>query len=155
MNGARPRAARPGEASPDSAAPDEEAAPGDSPPGAERLPRSHRIRHTEEIRGLLRRGKRTRTSNLDAFVASSPVPHPRLGLIVPKHRRRVVDRNRLKRRLRELGRRRLLPALAEAGISADILIRARPDAYDATFEELRRQVLELAHTLCRDASSWA
>lgn len=155
MNGARPRTTRSGEASPDSAAPAEEAAPGSGSSEGERLPRSSRIRHTKEIQGLLRRGKRKSTSHLDVFFASSPVSHSRLGLVVPKHRHVIVERNRLKRRLREVGRRQLLPRLAEAGLAADILIRARPEAYEATFQELQEQVVELAETLCSDGPSWA
>lgn len=75
--------------------------------------------------------------------------------MVPKHRHVVVERNRLKRRLREVGRRQLLPRLAEAGLAADLLIRARPEAYEATFQELQEQVVELAETLCSDGPSWA
>jgi ribonuclease P protein component len=41
-------------------------------------------------------------------------------------------RNRLKRRLRELSRLRLLPT----DIAADVVIRIRPNAYGASFEEL-------------------
>lgn len=41
----------------------------------------------------------------------SPLPHARVGFVVPKYGHSSVDRNRLKRRLRELVRTRLLPAL--------------------------------------------
>jgi ribonuclease P protein component len=64
----------------------------------------------------------------------------RVGLIVPRHKRSAVDRNRLKRRLRELSRTRLLPALAPLGGGGDLVIRARPEAYGASFEALARQV---------------
>ena len=59
-----------------------------------------------------------------------------MGLIVPKYKRSGVDRNRLKRRLRELARTRLLPQLP----AVDIVIRPRPEAYDASFEALRRDI---------------
>jgi ribonuclease P protein component len=54
-----------------------------------------------------------------------------------------VDRNRLKRRLRELARLDLLP-VARGAAPADIAIRARRDAYDASFEALRGDIQTIA-----------
>ncbi len=82
------------------------------------------------------------------FVASSPVPYPRLGLVVPRHRQRVVQRNLVKRRLRELGRTELLPRLVAAGRPLDVMLRARPEAYGASFEELREELVRLTEALC-------
>jgi RNase P protein component len=53
-----------------------------------------------------------------------------------------VDRNRLKRRLRELVRTELLPALRERP-SIDMAIRSRPDAYRARLDALRADVLSI------------
>lgn len=86
------------------------------------------------------------------YVAASPGERSRLGLIVPKHGRRVVDRNLLKRRLREIGRRQILPALEATGARADILIRAREGAYATEFETLAREVREAVEGLCSDVS---
>jgi ribonuclease P protein component len=61
---------------------------------------------------------------------------------VPRHQHSAVDRNRLKRRLRELARVELLPSL-RAGTATDIAIRARREAYDAAFDELRRDVVTI------------
>ena len=47
-----------------------------------------------------------------------------------------MDRNRLKRRLRELSRTRLIPA----DVAADIVLRIRPDTYDAPFAALAADV---------------
>jgi ribonuclease P protein component len=47
-----------------------------------------------------------------------------------------VARNRLKRRLRELSRVHLLPA----DFSADVVLRIRPEAYGATFDELAADI---------------
>lgn len=116
--------------------------------GAQRLPRTSRIRQTLEIRGLLRRGKRKRTTHLDVFFAASPASRSRLGVLVPKHRHEVVERNLLKRRLRELGRTRVLPALWDAGRSMDVMVRARPEAYDASFAELRDELDLMTEGLC-------
>lgn len=77
---------------------------------------------------------------MDVFLAPSPVSHARLGLIVPKHGRRIVERNLLKRRLREIGRRSVLPELERRGRSVDVLVRARREAYRAGFETLAEEV---------------
>jgi ribonuclease P protein component len=61
---------------------------------------------------------------------------------VPRHQHSAVDRNRLKRRLRELARIALLPSL-RLGTATDVAIRARREAYDAGFDGLRRDVLTI------------
>lgn len=115
------------------------------------LPRPARITGSDEIRALFRRGKRSKTRHLDAFVSPSPAPFARLGIVVPKHRRTIVQRNRLKRRLRELGRTVLLPGLGNRGAALDVLLRARPETYDASWAELRDQVAALTEELCSRA----
>ena len=60
---------------------------------------------------------------------------------MPRFGHSAVDRNTVKRRLRELARTELLPALG----ALDVVIRANPTAYAASFDELRttlRQVLK-------------
>lgn len=79
--------------------------------------------------------------HLDVRVLASPLGTPRIGLVVPLHRHSAVDRNRLKRRLRELVRVELLPALREQATSSDVAFRARREAYGASFEALRNDVL--------------
>lgn len=116
--------------------------------GRQRFPSSARITKTDEIRRLFRRGNRTRTSHLDVFHAASPVSHARLGLVVPKHGRPIVDRNRLKRRLREIGRREILPTLRRREVARDILVRARREAYEATFRELKGELVEVMESIC-------
>lgn len=106
------------------------------------LPRRARIHSGSEIRSVMRRGKRWKTEHLDVFSAPSPSSFPRLGLVVPKHRHRIVDRNLLKRRLREIGRIELLPRLRNAGLELDVLIRTRPGAYAADFHVLRDEIIQ-------------
>ncbi len=116
--------------------------------GGQRFPSSARITKTAEIRRLFRRGKRKKTSHLDVFHADSPVSHSRLGLVVPKHGRDIVERNRLKRRLREIGRREILPLLRREDIREDVLVRARREAYEADFQELREELVEVMESIC-------
>jgi ribonuclease P protein component len=109
--------------------------------GRERLPRAQRLRRSGEIRSILRRGKRTRTLHLDVFDAPSPAAHPRVGLVVPRYRHPVVARNLVKRRIREALRREILPRLRALGLEVDILVRARREAYGASFATLRDELL--------------
>jgi len=80
------------------------------------------------------------TECLEARVSASLLPHPRIGVVVPKYGRNIVDRNRTKRRLRELVRLRLLPVIGRV----DLLVRAKPEAYRSTFDELAAQVNAIA-----------
>ena len=93
-------------------------------------------------------GKRRRTDHLDLFTRVSPAGCSRLAVIVPRHAHTAVERNRLRRRLREIGRRRVLPVLSAP---TDVAVRARASAYDASFAALSAELL----TLCpspRDSS---
>jgi ribonuclease P protein component len=74
--------------------------------------------------------------HLDVRAVASLFGHPRVGIVVPRYGRSAVDRNRLKRRLRELVRTRLLSVAP----SIDIVIRARPGAYSVSFEVLESDI---------------
>ena len=63
--------------------------------------------------------------------------HPRRGLIVPRHQSSAVARNRLRRRLKEIWRVELQPHQP----AWDLVIRARREAYRASFAELRGDLL--------------
>lgn len=119
---------------------------------AEALPKAARIARTADIRRLLELGRRKRTLSLDVFMAGGAGERSRLGLIIPKHGHHVVERNLLKRRLREIGRREILPALDASGRRVDVLIRARGRAYGVDFESLAREVREAVEGLWSDAS---
>jgi ribonuclease P protein component len=84
---------------------------------------------------VVQEGRRIRTAYLEVRVLASPLSHSRIGIIVPRHQQTAVERNRLKRRLRELARTRLLPKL-RAVAPQDLAIRAKRDAYAAQMEAL-------------------
>ncbi len=69
---------------------------------------------------------------------ASLLRHARVGIIVPKHRHSIVERNRLKRRLREIVRQDILPSVS---VAADIVVRVGPRAYEASFETLRTELM--------------
>ena len=55
---------------------------------------------------------------------------------MPKYGQSAVDRNRLKRRLREVLRTEVLPSVS----GLDFIVRATPRAYDLTFASIRDEV---------------
>lgn len=78
-------------------------------------------------------------------MSASLLLHSRVGIVVPKHRRKIVERNRVKRRLRELIRTELIPQLERV----DVLIRAKPEAYDSTFQQLAEDIISIGRSLLR------
>lgn len=69
----------------------------------------------------------------------------RVGIVVPKHKRSSVERNRLKRRLRELARTLLLPGLP----AVDVVVRTFPESYDVPFAALEGEVRKVGERLRR------
>ncbi len=68
---------------------------------------------------------------------------PRMGLIVPRYQSSAVARNRLRRRLRELWRREI----QQRQPAGDLVIKARREAYSASFDALRAQLLKWRETV--------
>lgn len=81
-----------------------------------------------------------KTGVLEVRIAASPSSCAQVGIIVPKYGRVIVERNKLRRRLRELARTRLLPVLANDASPRAVLIRALPSAYSASFDGLGRNI---------------
>ena len=118
------------------------------------FPRRFRLTRGADLKATIQEGKRIRTVNLDVRVLASPLSHSRVGIIVPRHRQTAVDRNRLKRRLRELVRIDLLPPLRSAS-SVDVAIRARREAYAAELDGLRADVHAVRRKLAPGPSAGA
>lgn len=89
------------------------------------------------MRDVLNEGKRIRTEHLELRVVASLLRHPRIGFIVPKHGRSIVERNQLKRRLREIVRLSVLKRIPPV----DMIVRVQPAAYTASFATLEQEML--------------
>jgi ribonuclease P protein component len=74
-------------------------------------------------------------------------------MVVPKYGQRAVDRNLVKRRVREVLRREVLPRLGEAELKLDVLVRIRRGAYDTSYERLREELVGVTEELCSARSS--
>lgn len=106
------------------------------------IPRERRIRTRREI-GRLLAGRRERGPALELFHAPAAGPDSRASCITPKFGHNSVERNRLRRRLKELIREILL----DRGDGRDWLVRSRPTAYDRSYRELRDEILDLVDRL--------
>jgi ribonuclease P protein component len=85
-------------------------------------------------------GRRLRTEHLEVRANDSLLSHARAAVVVGKHGHTIVERNRLRRRLRELVRLKVLPTLT----AVDLVVRTFPSAYDSSFGELSREIDDLA-----------
>jgi ribonuclease P protein component len=112
---------------------------------AARFPRAHRLARASDIRRCLLEGRRRRFGHLDMIWTDNTTGHPRMGLIVPKFQSSAVARNRLRRRLREIWRQDLQPSQP----AWDLVIKARREAYSASFSALRAELLAWQRSVAR------
>lgn len=94
---------------------------------------------------MKRAGRRLRAEHLEVRANDSLLSHARVAVIVGKHGHTVVERNKLRRRLREIVRTNLIPEITRM----DIVVRSFPSAYQATFGQLQSEVQELVNELDR------
>jgi ribonuclease P protein component len=92
---------------------------------------------------LLRSGRRIKAKLIDARQLESESGFVRVAIVVPKWGFTAVRRNQLTRRLRELSRALLF--VRES--SRDVVLRARREAYDASFVDLRDDVTTVSAAL--------
>lgn len=104
-----------------------------------------RLTREGDLEAVRVQGKRIRTAQLEVRHLASPLRRPRVGVIVPRFGHSAVDRNTVKRRLRELARTEFLPAIS----AVDVVIRALPSAYGASFNELQAAMRQASKKLPR------
>jgi ribonuclease P protein component len=111
---------------------------------AEGFPRSARIRKRADFLRVQQRGKKLVSGPLVALVLPTSGPTARLGLTVSSKVGNAVVRARVKRRLREVFRRRRL-----ACPPVELVVIARPAAGAASAAELNAAFSSLLTTLQR------
>jgi ribonuclease P protein component len=82
---------------------------------------------------------------MDVRVLASLRTYARVGVVVPRFGHTAVERNLVKRRLREAVRLRLLKALP----AVDLVLRATPSAYRAPMAVLAEEVATLPARIAR------
>lgn len=114
-----------------------EAAPGSRAAGRESFARSERILSRADFKETYRAGRKTVGRCLVFFVRPNGREGPRIGITVTKKCGGAVARNLVRRRVRELYRRRFRPALAEASADPlDLVVNVRPEGAAAPLETL-------------------
>ncbi len=111
----------------------------------QRLPKSLRICQQPEIQKILAAGHKYIGNHIILYCLVSTIPETpiRAGFLSPKRLGKAVQRNRLRRQMRELFRQ----YRAKMSGSQQILIMGRTSAIDATYQTLHHDFLEL----CRKA----
>lgn len=119
--------------------------------GSERFRRESRLRSSQDFQRVRRRGKRQQGQWLILAYARRPTegampdtpepprPPTRVGFSVNKRVGSAVRRNRVKRRLREVIRRRLWNAQP----GWDMIVIARPEAADVEYADLASELQDL------------
>lgn len=98
----------------------------------EKFSRDDRLRKRREFEECYAAGVRVSGRHLQLFLLP-PGPNPRLGISVPRRVGEAVQRNLLRRRVRELFRRNR-ELFGTAG--GNLVVNVRPSAAGATFAEL-------------------
>src|ERR1700749_2318457 len=116
-----------------------------TPASPERV--NHRLRKHADYQWVYKNGRKQFGKGMGYFFTVSPEPGspearrsettgPRIGLTVPKALGKAVDRNRIKRRLREIVR----GALPLLQVPVDVVLHPRRSVRDAEFAQLEREV---------------
>ena len=86
------------------------------------------------------------------FAVPASTEESRVGVTVSKAIKGATNRNRARRRLREVARTNLLgpdSPLRELGIRYDVVLIARPSALDVSFADLRAEAAQAALRLAQ------
>lgn len=109
------------------------------------LPRAARLKRSRDFQAVYKRRSSWASAHLVLYVrlrGPREGEESRLGFVISKKiAKRAHDRNRLKRRLREISRLYLLPACPRP---YDALVVARTAAADAGFAALTAEMIGLA-----------
>jgi ribonuclease P protein component len=100
---------------------------------SERFGSAARLRSRGEFTAVQSRGRRVAGRYLTMLAHPNTLGRDRLGIIASKRVGGAVQRNRAKRRLRELFRRTISAADAGSRPSLDVVAIAKPDVVDAPF----------------------
>lgn len=123
--------------------------PDPNPKGTARFTPAERLRHRQDYLRAQAQGKRLHTRHFGVTLAPMATGRPRLGLVVSRRLGKAVQRNRVKRLLREFFRRH------RAGLpAADLVVMAKKGAaelgYREVYEELGRLLFPRARNKTHD-----
>jgi ribonuclease P protein component len=120
----------------------------------------HRLRQHADYQRVYKAGRKQFAKQMAYFFAlrtadaPSATPGPRIGLTVPKALGKAVDRNRIKRRLRE-AIRRALPLLH---VPVDVVLHPKRSTLTVDFSTIEQDLAEVFRAIqkrCAPASAKA
>jgi ribonuclease P protein component len=123
--------------------------PGISPKiGLAPLPVDHRLRKHADYQRVYREGRKNFSASMSYFYAlrgvESPTPAgPRVGLTAGKVLGKAVERNRIKRRMRDIVRRHRALVLSDV----DIVLHPRRSVLTIEFAKLESEVVRIFTTI--------
>ena len=115
----------------------------DRPAGGQCFPREARLVRRGDFDLVYRAGKRLSSPHFSAFVRSNEMPRSRFGFSIKKALGGAVVRNRIRRRLREVVRRRR----QEIPAGWDIVIHPKGSVATADFAVLAEELVRLLKKL--------
>jgi ribonuclease P protein component len=103
------------------------------------FPKTFRLLHRSEFRRVYDEGQRRSASLCTVFFRPNGLPHSRLGITTPARLGNAVQRNRLRRRVREVFR------LNRANLPGgwDLLVNPRQAVGKVPFATLQKEILRL------------
>jgi ribonuclease P protein component len=116
---------------------------------------THRLRKHADYQLVYKAGRKQFSKQIAYFHALRPAlgpngkprrsdtPGPRIGLTVPKALGGAVDRNRIKRRMREAVR----AALPLITAPVDVILHPRRSVIDLEFQQLKREVANILRSV--------
>ena len=113
------------------------------------LPKQMRLLRSVDYRKVYAKGRRRSLDFLVAFALANGKSLSRIGFTVPRAVGGSVERNRIKRRLRETTRKHL----AELGPGWDIVFNVRQSAKQAEFATIEHAVRRFFLSCARDSNS--
>jgi ribonuclease P protein component len=109
-----------------------------SPEGSERFPKSARLRKRTEFLKLSRTGRKIHSAHFVILSGSNDGHETRLGITVSSKVGNAVERNRIKRSLREFFRRHR----HQLGVGLDFVVIARSSAAQMSARKIAEEMNE-------------
>jgi ribonuclease P protein component len=98
-----------------------------------------RLRNADEFKAVYERGARKVSRSFVLFALPNSLGYSRFGLTTPRKLGKAHDRNRIKRRVREI----LRTSRSQIPSGFDFVVNPRRSANDRQYDELRSELLAL------------
>ena len=116
-----------------------------------KFPRTVRLLRHSDFERVYKQGRRHFAPHLTVFYLGHPGREgPKIGFTVGKVLGKAVERNRLRRRLREAVRLHL----PQLGAAVDMVIHPKKSAVDAAFVELQDEIVRSFEVITRAAAKF-